>query len=85
MCFRSAGTVKTVSGRRVGANFAEIIPDKVQKSSVFGNVYTVDVTGSTNRELFAPPNGDMMNILQNNTQSLTDPQLKTLMRQVAEK
>ncbi|MFR1415231.1 MAG: hypothetical protein ACLSTL_00710 [Eubacterium sp.] len=48
-------------------------------------MYTVDVTGSTNRELFAPPNGDMMNILQNNTQSLTDPQLKTLMRQVAEK
>lgn len=24
-----AGTVKTVSGRRVGANFVEIIPDKV--------------------------------------------------------
>ena len=63
-------------------NINQYLSDTI--SSVFGNVYTVDVNGSTNRELFASTNVDMMNVFQNNMQRLTDPQLQTLMRQVAE-
>ncbi len=35
-------------------------------SSVFTNVYTVDVNGSTNRELFASNNPDMLEVLDRN-------------------
>ncbi|HBZ64926.1 MAG TPA: spermidine synthase, partial [Lachnospiraceae bacterium] len=63
-------------------NINQYLSDTI--SSVFGNVYTVDVNGSTNRELFASTNADMMNVFQSNMQRLTDPQLQTLMRQVAE-
>ncbi len=44
-------------------------------SSVFTNVYTSDVSGSTNRELFASDNADMVNVLNSNISSVSDPDL----------
>lgn len=52
-------------------------------SSVFGNVYTIDVAGSTNRELFASDDGAMLERLSENTASLDDPSLQDLMGYVS--
>lgn len=41
-------------------------------ASVFGSVYTVNVAGSTNRELFAAAGGDLPAALAKNTSALTD-------------
>ena len=41
-------------------------------SSVFGNVYTVNVRGSTNRELFASDNADIMDIFEKNADIMTE-------------
>lgn len=51
-------------------------------SEVFGNVYTVNVSGSTNRELFASQNADMLKVFQANTEVLTDSDLKEHMMNV---
>lgn len=40
-------------------NINQYLADTI--SNVFSEVYTVDVAGSTNRELFASNNADMMN------------------------
>lgn len=53
-------------------------------ASVFDTVYTVDVAGSTNRELFASGNSNMVEILAENTQTLSDPQLRAMMERVQE-
>ncbi len=53
-------------------------------SSVFGSVFTVDVAGSTNRELFASDNADMTDALLKNTAALDNVQLKSLMEYVAD-
>ena len=52
--------------------------------SVFHKVYTVNVAGSTNRELFASQNGQIAEVLAENTASLADPQLKRMMEHVGE-
>ena len=51
-------------------------------SEVFGSVYTVDVDSSTNRELFASNNKDMLTVLESNTEKLSDEALKVLMERV---
>lgn len=51
-------------------------------SSVFGNVYTVNVEDGTNRELFASHNGAVLELLRENVQSLEDGALKSMMELV---
>lgn len=53
-------------------------------SSVFDTVYTVNVIGSTNRELFASQNAQIAEVLAENTAALSDPQLKRMMEHVGE-
>lgn len=51
-------------------------------ASVFDTVYTVNVIGSTNRELFASQNPQIAEVLAQNTETLSDPQLKGMMEHV---
>lgn len=51
-------------------------------SSVFGNVYTVEVDNSTNRELFASDNNDMMSVLNDNVSGIKDADLRFMMNKV---
>ncbi len=53
-------------------------------SSVFDTVYTVNVAGSTNRELFASSNGRIREVLVENTGELSDPELRAMMERVSE-
>ena len=53
-------------------------------ASVFDNVYTIDVKGSTNRVLFASDSSNMLERLKENTENITDDTLKELMQTVAE-
>lgn len=52
-------------------------------ASVFDNVYTVDVDGSTNMELFASDNEGMLDNLSDNLESLTEGELASALRSVA--
>lgn len=52
--------------------------------SVFENVYTVDVEGSTNRELFASDAPDLKGALAANAEKLPDSGFKNMMRRVEE-
>ena len=49
---------------------------------VFENVYTVNVSGSTNRELFASNDDAMLSRFQSKTDMLTDEELKSYMQDV---
>ncbi len=51
-------------------------------SGVFDTVYTVNVAGSTNRELFASQNPKIAAVLASKTRQLGDPQLKAMMERV---
>lgn len=51
-------------------------------SSVFSEVYISEVWGSTNRELFASNDPDMLPRFRENTAKLTDPDLKGLMESI---
>lgn len=51
-------------------------------SSVFGNLYTVEVDNSTNRELFASDNNDMMGVLNDNISGIKDADLRFMMNKV---
>lgn len=51
-------------------------------SSVFGNVYTVEVDNSTNRELFASDNNDMVSVLNDNISGIKDADLRFMMNKV---
>lgn len=52
-------------------------------ASVFDCVYTVDVSGATNRELFASDTPDMAGTLVKNTEQLSDELLRTMMGNVS--
>ena len=52
-------------------------------ASVFDQVYTIDVKGSTNRVLFASDNADMLKNLDKNTSALNDKPLSELMDSVS--
>lgn len=51
-------------------------------SEVFPNVYTVDVRGATNRELFASENADMLTLLSENRKQLRQKELTAMMERV---
>jgi spermidine synthase len=53
-------------------------------ANVFDNVYTVDVAGSTNRELFASQHSDMIEVLSDHVENLSDAGLQNMMRRVAD-
>lgn len=53
-------------------------------SSVFGEVYTVDVRGTTNRELFASNNPHMLENMQKHKEAVTDESLLAMMNLVSE-
>ena len=53
-------------------------------SEVFDQVYTVDVSGSTNRELFASDNPNMLDTLERNNESVENDALYSMMRKVSE-
>lgn len=63
-------------------NINQYLSDTI--ANVFGEVYTVDVTGSTNRELFATNGSDMIERMEEGTSQLTDWELKSMMTEVAE-
>ncbi|MBR4201340.1 MAG: fused MFS/spermidine synthase [Oscillospiraceae bacterium] len=50
-------------------------------ASVFPNVYTVDVSGSSNRELFASRNPEIAELLENHTADISDAALQKMMQQ----
>ena len=51
-------------------------------SEVFPNVYTVDVRGATNRELFASENANMLTLLSENRKQLRQKELTAMMERV---
>lgn len=51
-------------------------------SGVFSNVYTVDVRGATNRELFASENDSILTLLSENRKQLGQEELTVMMGQV---
>ena len=51
--------------------------------SVFGQVVTADVPGSSNREVFASRQGDLKELLYGGAESLEDTELVFLMRKIA--
>lgn len=62
-------------------NINQYLSDTI--SSVFSEVYTINVPNSTNRELFASNNKDMYTIFQNNTKTIKNNELYNLMEQTA--
>ena len=61
-------------------NINEYLSDTI--GSVFDAEYIVDVSGSTNRELFASDNTEIMKNFSSNIEALDKPQLKAMMQQV---
>lgn len=68
------------SGEKGSIN--EYLTDTI--SGVFDAVYTVNVSGSTNRELFASRNPEMVSGFGERTEMLADGQLKGMMRHVGQ-
>lgn len=62
-------------------NIDQYLADTI--SQVFEEVYTVDVAGSTNRELFASNTADMLETFEDNAQNIQDIKLKEMMDKVA--
>ena len=62
-------------------NINQYLADTI--GQVFQTEYTVDVTGSTNRELFASDNEDILDILASNTEQLNNNELQAMMSKVA--
>lgn len=52
-------------------------------ASVFDSVYTADVAGNTNMELFASNNSEIINEFSDNLDAETDPELISMMQEVA--
>ena len=62
-------------------NINQYLADTI--ASVFEEVYTVDVIGSTNRELFASNEVGMLARLEENRQKLSNQELYAMMERVA--
>ena len=62
-------------------NINQCLSDTI--SSVFGEVYTVEVIGSTNRELFASDNGNMLSNLEAGRALLENEGLYAMMERTA--
>ncbi|MCM1086816.1 MAG: fused MFS/spermidine synthase [Muribaculaceae bacterium] len=63
-------------------NINEYLSDTI--AAVFENVYTVDVSGSTNRELFATQNEDMLAEFEAGRSEVADEQLQKMLAKTAE-
>ncbi len=63
-------------------NINQYLADTI--SGVFDTVYTVDVAGSTNRELFASNSGDMRLTMEKNVARISDRRLSGMMKTVLE-
>ncbi len=63
-------------------NINQYLSDTI--ASVFENVVTVDVDGSTNRELFASSSADMQKNLKDHIGEISDPDLRNMMTRVAD-
>ncbi len=64
-------------------NINQYLADTI--SQVFDEIYTVDVSGTTNRELFASTNGAMLAHLEENRSKLENAELQGLMEKVAKR
>lgn len=62
-------------------NINEYLSDTI--ANVFDAVYTADVRGSTNRELFAAAEGDILNSFAENTEFLKNGELADMMRRIS--
>lgn len=62
-------------------NINQYLSDTI--SSVFSSVYTADVLGSTNRELFASNNPDMMDVFETNLELEENEEIKSMMQKVS--
>ena len=62
-------------------NINQYLADTI--SNVFNNVYTVDVNGTTNRELFASNNSDILMRFRGNLEIEDEQELTAMMEQVA--
>lgn len=67
-------------GRKEG-NINQYLADTI--SRVFGEVYTADVAGSTNRELYASNSGRMLENFDRERRKISDPRLSDLMETVS--
>ena len=63
-------------------NINEYLSDTI--ANVFDEVYTVDVRGSTNRELFASTNAGVLDIFMANVEGLENDELTDMMQRVSE-
>ncbi len=63
-------------------NINEYLSDTI--ANVFDEVYTVDVRGSTNRELFASTNAGVLDIFTANVEGLENDELTDMMQRVSE-
>lgn len=63
-------------------NINEYLADTI--ASVFDYVYTVDVWGSTNRELFATGNPDVIADFEAGRSKIENPELQTMLQKVSE-
>ena len=63
-------------------NINQYLADTI--SSVFPNVYTADVRGSTNRELFASDNPDMLTVFESNISLENNPELISMMSAISQ-
>lgn len=61
-------------------NINQYLSDTI--ASVFPEVYTVDVAGATNRELFASDNPDMLSVMQRKVSGVRDSTLQSMMENV---
>lgn len=68
-------------GRDEG-NINQYLADTI--SAVFSDVYTVDVKGSTNRELFASDNAEMISVFANNKAMIENEDLASMMQRVSD-
>ena len=64
-------------------NINQYLADTI--ASVFDTAYTVDVSGSTNRELFASDNGEILDVLKTNIGELEDEGLRNMMTAAADR
>lgn len=62
-------------------NINQYLADTI--SQVFQNVYTADVSGSTNRELFASDSAQLLTVMQNNMEKTEDTGLLGMMQEVS--
>lgn len=63
-------------------NINEYLSDTI--ASVFDYVYTVDVAGTTNRELFATQNPEALAVFESGRSMIEEPELQEMLRRVAE-